>query len=180
MNDYEHQAYEDTEAQAEAYYDDQWLKNMEYLENYGDAELEGQEYVDQVYEYWESLDEAIEGEEINVLSLDHMARENGEKPAGEWARTDFKDLLHRYPKLRGLKLKELWALFLQYTESIDEVIYCKRMSIEDVRKARARGDGPFTVLATWNLDIPEEEGYKYAFQLDEAEEKKLQRIWQKL
>lgn len=160
------------------------------------AEPEGQEYIDRAYEYWEALEEndmltMAEDEaeainrELNILDLERMVRENGEKPAGEWTREDFKDLLRSNSKLRRLKLSELRALFLQYTEAIDSCIYCKRRTMAATREYRAQGGQPFYDLATWtlanrSLDELEEEGYRYVFQIAEAEKKKLARIWRNL
>ena len=85
--------------------------------------------------------EAI-NKQLDILDRDRMARENGEKPAVEWSRQDFKDLLHRYPKLRHLRTCELCALFLVFEEQIGSVDYYKRGTMEQMRQCRAHS-GPF-------------------------------------
>lgn len=153
MNDYEDQEY-----------DDQWYKNMEYLKAYDDA----------------SLDE-IEAEEINrrldILDLDHAARENGEKPVKEWDRTDFEDLLHQYPRLRHWRTRELQAVFLNYVETIDHVDYYKRLSMMETWERIGNG-GPLGYEFTDPAAIDEES--EYAFERRMMEVEKLCRLWHRL
>lgn len=134
MSDYEGQEQEDTEAQAEAYYDDQWFKNMEYLEEWDDP---GEE---------EEWDEEV-NRQLDIIDQDRMARENGEKPIGEWSRRDFTDLLHDYPPLRGLRTYELRTSLLICEETIDGVSYYKRMSLEFLRRWRGHSVPVYNLLA---------------------------------
>lgn len=160
MNDYEGQAYEDIEAQAEAYYasEDQWFKNMEYLEAYDDAHLN-----------------EIEAEEINRIldniEADRNARENGEKPANEWVRTDFKDLLRPNPKLRHLSTRELRAFFLRCEDYIDGIKYYERVS---------GGNLCDTDLAVPPIVRRQMYENHYALQRWFFEDTKLWRIWRNL
>lgn len=108
---------------------DQWFKNMEYLEAYGDASLD-------------DIDAEEISRELDILDLQRMARENGEKPVNEWVRTDFKDLLHQYPRLRHWRTCELQAVFLNHVETIDHVDYYKRLSMMETWERLANG-GPF-------------------------------------
>ena len=80
--------------------------------------------------------EAI-NKQLDILDRDRMARENGEKPAVEWSRQDFKDLLHRYPKLRHLRTCELQALLLTLEDIIDGVVYYKLGGLKDLQQRRA-------------------------------------------
>ena len=107
----------------------QWFKNMEYLEAYGDASLD-------------EIDAEEISRELDILDLQRMARENGEKPANEWVRTDFKDLLHQYPRLRHWRTCELHAVSLTHVETIDHVDYYKRLSMMETWERLANG-GPF-------------------------------------
>lgn len=95
------------------------------------SDYEGQEQED-LEAYDDAHLDTIEEDEINrrldILDQERMARENGEKPAGEWGRTDFKDLLHSYPKLRGLRTCELRAFFLRCEDYINGVKYYERVS----------------------------------------------------
>ena len=101
-----------------------------------------------------------------------MARENGEKPADEWERTDFKDLLRSNPKLRHLRTRELRALFLRSEDVVDGVEYYRRVNGGN--------------LYSTNLAVPPtvrrgvREGNHYAFQRWEAEDEKLWCIWRNL
>lgn len=151
----------------------QWEENMEYLEAYDDAAL------DTIEDDAEAINK-----QLDILDRDRMARENGEKPVGEWRRTDFKDILHRYPKLRHLRTCELWALFLESTGTINEVFYAKRWSMEDARRECQNGRCPWFDVATWTIESRMEESSDYGFQqLDTllvAEEEKLVKIWHRL
>ena len=162
MIEYEGQEYEDTEAQA--YWDDQWFKNMEYLEAYEDASLDEEEA------------EAI-NRKLDILDLDHAARENGEKPGNEWARADFKDLLHQYPRLRHWRTRELQACFLNYTGTINSVDYYKRLSVMETWERIANG-GPF------NYDLADpaaiDKDSEYAFQRREMMVDRLWRLYHRL
>lgn len=115
-----------------------WDENMEYLEAYDDASLD-------TVEEEEEWDEEV-NRQLDILDQARMARENGEKPANEWLRTDFKDLLHDYPPLRGLRTSELQAAFLICEETIDGVSYYKRRSLEFLRRWRARSVPVYRLL----------------------------------
>lgn len=145
---------------------DQWDENMEYLEAYDDACLD------------EIEDEAEEiNRQLDIISLDRMARENGEKPANEWLRTDFKDLLHSYPKLRHWHTRELRALFLDCMEYIDGVAYYKRLSMEDSLRRRDNGD-PFWQDLAYPAVIDEDSDF--AFYRRAGETAKLWKMWRHL
>lgn len=151
MSDYEGQEQEDTEA----YWDDQWFKNMEYLEEWDDPEEE------------EEWDEEV-NRQLDIIDQDRIARENGAKPAREYTRRDFKDLLHRYPKLRHLRTCELQALLLTWGDVIDDVVYYKLGDLKDLQQRR---DPIWYVLA-----IP---GY-YSFERVNMMVEKLRKIWRNL
>ena len=102
----------------------QWDDNMEYLEAYGDVSLD-------------EIDAEAINETLDILDRDRMAREKGEKPAREYTRRDFKDLLHRYPKVRHLRTCELQALLLTYGDIIDGVVYYKLGDLKDLQQRRA-------------------------------------------
>lgn len=151
MIDYE--GYEDTEA-----YGDQWFKNMEYLEEWDDP---GEE---------EEWDEEV-NRQLDILDQDRMARENGEKPIGEWSRQDFKDLLHDYPLLRGLRTYELRGALLTCEETINGVGYCKRASLEYLQRWRARSVPVYRLLL-----LPD----RWFFGRWRMAQRKLWRLWQNL
>lgn len=162
MSDYEGQEQKDREA----YYDDQWFKNMEYLEEWDDLEEE------------EEWDEEV-NRQLDVLDQDRMARENGEKPAGEWLRADFKDLLHSYPKLRGLRTGELQALFLDYVETIDSVEYYRRVSMEQMLQNFSNDRAIWSMLAVRpgvEQQMRSAEDDEYAFYRWDMELVKLYRV----
>ena len=164
MNDYEHQVYEDTEAQA--YGEDQWFENMEYLEAYDDVCL------DEIEEDPEEINDILD-----IIEADRMARENGEKPAAEWVRQDFKDLLHRYPKLRHLRTCELQALLLTWGDVIDGVVYYKLEDLKDLKDLQQRRDPIWYVLAIpkyysfERLDMAVEKLWKIRRNLEKTREK---------
>ena len=133
---------------------------MEYLEDYGDMELDTVEY-----------DAEAINKQLDMLDRDRMARENGEKPANEWTRKDFKDLLHAYPKTRHLRTCELCALFLVFEEQIGSVDYYKRGTMEQMRQCRAHGGPLFLSLA-----IPD----YYSFERWNMKVEKLWKIWRNL
>lgn len=126
---------------------DQWFKNMEYLEAYEDASLDEEDA------------EAI-NRELDIIDLDHAAREDGEKPANEWVREDFKDLLHQYPRLRHWRTSMLQAVFLNYVETINHVEYYKRSSMMEVWERLANG-GPLCYEFTDPAAIDEESEYAF-------------------
>lgn len=136
MNDYEDQEY-----------DDQWFKNMEYLEEYSDVSLD-EEDAEEI------------NRELDILDLQHMARENGEKPAGEWTRQDFKDLLHQYPRVRHWRTSMLRAVFLNHVETIDSVDYYKRLSMMEKWERLANG-GPLGYEFTDPAAINKESEYTF-------------------
>ena len=116
----------------------QWEENMEYLEAYDDAALD-------TIEDEEEWDEEV-NRQLDILDRDRIARENGEKPIGEWSRRDFTDLLHDYPPLRGLRTYELRAAFLTCEETINGVGYYKRASLEYLQRWRARSVPVYRLL----------------------------------
>ena len=140
--------------------EDQWSENMEYLEAYDDAAL------DMAEEDAEAINE-----KLDIIDRDRMARENGEKPAIEWTRPDFKDLLHDYPPLRGLRTYELQAAFLICEETIDGVSYYKRRSLEFLRRWRARSVPVYRLLVLPN---------RWFFERWRMENRQLWRLWQNL
>lgn len=133
-----------------------WDENMEYLEAYDDASLD-------TVEEEEEWDEEV-NRQLDILDQARMARENGEKPANEWVRRDFKDLLYQYPPLRGLRTSELQAAFLICEGTIDGVSYYKRMSLEYLRQWRGRSVPVYRLLA-----IPD----RWCFQWWKMENRKL-------
>ncbi len=146
------------------------------------AEPEGQEYIDRAYEYWEALEEndmlaMAEDEaeainrELNILDLERMVRENGEKPAAEWTRTDFKDLLHQYPRLRHWRTRELRAVFLNHVGTIDSVDYYKRLSMMEKWERLANG-GPLGYEFTDPAAINKESEYTFERRMMEVD-----RLW---
>lgn len=141
----------------------QWDENMEYLEAYDDAHFD------------EIEDEAEWDEEVNrqldILDQARIARENGEKPIGEWSRQDFKDLLHDYPPLRGLRTYELRGALLTCEETINGVGYYKRASLEYIQRWRARSVPVYRLLL-----LPD----RWFFGRWRMAQRKLQRIWQNL
>lgn len=151
MIDYEGQ-------EQEACYDDQWFKDMEYLEEWDDLEEE------------EEWDEEV-NRRLDILDQDRIARENGEKPIGEWSRRDFKDLLHDYPPLRGLRTYELRLSLLTCEESIDGVTYCKRADLEYLQRWRGRSVPVYRLLL-----LPDH----WFFERWRMVQRKLWRLWQNL
>lgn len=120
-------------------------------------------------------------EALNVLLTDRIARQEGEKPADEWKRSDFAVIFRRHKELQKLTTPELRALFLDYWETIAGVPYYRRGSVREERKSRARGEWP-----TYRLAIPKatvyaaDNGDVDAVQRYNAEVAKLNKIWQEL
>lgn len=146
--------------------EDQWFKNMEYLEAYDDA------CVDEIEDEAEEINR-----QLDIIDLDQMARENGEKPAAEWSRHDFKDLLRQYPRLRHWRTCELQAVFLNYVETINHVDYYKRLNMMETWE-RIDNGGPF------NYDLAEpaaiDKDSEYAFERREMEVARLWRLYHRL
>ena len=149
---------------------DQWDKNMEYLEAYADVSLD-------------ELDETEEevNRELDILDLDYMARESGEKPVNEWVRQDFKDLLYQYPRLRHWRTCELQAVFLTYKETINHVEYYQRGSMEETWQ-RIANDGPlwYEFAAPPSVRLGRRRGSEYAYQRWEMENERLWRLYHRL
>ena len=117
-------------------------------------------------------------EALNVLLTERIARQEGEKPADEWKRSDFAVIFRRHKELQKLTTPELRALFLDYWETIAGVPYYRRGSVREERKSRARGEWP-----TYRLAIPKatvyaaDNGDADAVQRYNAEVAKLNKIW---
>ena len=129
---------------------------------------------------WEDAAAAI-NETLNVAALDREARENGEKPADEWTRRDFRNLLYHHPVLKELNTTELSALFLRPTRTVGGRLYCLRLTVREARKRRGNGEKPFYELglspaAAWAAA----HAYPGAFRWLEEEKRKLDAIWQNL
>lgn len=135
----------------------QWDENMEYLEAYDDAAL------DMIEEDAEAINR-----ELDILDRDRMARENGEKPAREYTRRDFTNLLYQYPKIRHLRTRELRALFLDYGDIIDGVVYYKLGDLKDLQQRRAP--------IWYGLAIPK----YYSFERWDMAVEKLWKLWRTL
>ena len=127
----------------------QWFKNMEYLEAYDDAAL------DTIEDDAEAINK-----QLDIIDRDRMARENGEKSVKEWERTDFKDLLHQYPRLRHWRTSKLQAVFLNHVETIDHVDYYKRLSMMETWE-RIDNGGPFNYDLADPAAIDKESEYAF-------------------
>ena len=130
---------------------------MEYLEAY-----------DEIFAALDMIEDGTEDKQLDILDRDRIARESGEKPAAEWVRQDFKDLLYQYPKLRHLRTCELKALLLIWRHAIDGVVY---YTIGDLKYLQQRYSPIW-----YGLAIP---GYYSCERRDMAVEK-LWKIWRSL
>ena len=119
--------------------------------------------------------------DLAALAMDELARGQGEKPADEWTRTDFRNMLRYHEELRSLETEELRAVFLMPTGAIAGTFYYKRGNIRDVRRIRASGGTPLCALAIPTATAyAAESGDSDACRQRFAEEMKLAKIWQKL
>ena len=130
---------------------------------------------------WDDSDSGAVSEALNIVDLDRIARENGEKPADEWTRGDFRNLLRHHSELRELSTMELRALFLIPMRTVGGVLYCRRSDVREARRRRGNGEKPFYELdmspaAVWAAS----NAYPGAFQWLEDEKRKLDEIWQNL
>ena len=129
---------------------------------------------------WDDSDSGAVSEALNIVDLDRIARENGEKPADEWTRRDFRNLLRHHSELRELSTMELRALFLIPMRTVG-VLYCRRSDVREARRRRHDGDEPFYDLglppaARWAAG----HAYPGARQWLEDEKRKLDEIWKNL
>ena len=125
-------------------------------------------------------DDAV-NEALNIVDLDRIARENGEKPADEWTRRDFRHLFRQHSELRELSTTALRALFLTPTRTVGGVLYCRRSDVREARRRRRQGEKPFYELdmspaARWAAG----HAYPGARQWLEEGKRKLDEIWEKL
>ena len=130
---------------------------------------------------WDEDEEDDINAALDVAALDREARENGEKPADEWTRRDFRNLLYHHPVLKELNTTELSALFLRPTRTVGGRLYCLRLTVREARKRRGNGEKPFYELglspaAAWAAA----HAYPGAFRWLEEEKRKLDAIWQNL
>lgn len=118
---------------------------------------------------------------LDVAAADREARDNGEKPADEWTRRDFRNYLQHHPTLKELTTSELFALFLRPTRTIGGRLYCSRLTVREARKRRGNGEKPLYELGiTPAVSWAAGHAYPGASQWLEEEKRKIDVIWQNL